>query len=61
MSIGELNFIGTPDQVKSRLNEYVDAGATKFVLTPACPPEELDSQLDLQAETLVKYFHSDAE
>lgn len=61
VSIGELNFIGTPDQVKSRLNEYVDAGATKFVLTPACPPEELDSQLDLQAETLVKYFHSDAE
>jgi probable F420-dependent oxidoreductase len=56
----QLNLIGTPDQVMARIREYVDAGATKFVLGPACDPDELYQQLELQSEALVKVFHGAA-
>ena len=37
--------------------EYVKAGATKFVLGPACDTDETLEQMELQAEALVKPFH----
>ena len=45
-------------QITARLREYVDAGITKFVLSPACGPDEMLQQMELQAETVVKAFHS---
>ena len=53
----ELHLIGTPDQILARIHEYIDAGVSKFILWPACPPEEAARQLELQAEALVKTFH----
>ena len=53
----EINLIGTPDEIINRITEYVDAGATKFVFNPACGPEELFEQLDLQGRLVVQPFH----
>ncbi len=52
-----LCLLGTVDQVQARLQEYVKAGATKFVLGTACDPDETLEQMELQAEALVKPFH----
>ena len=38
--------MGTPEQVIAKLNEYVDAGVTKFVLRPPGPPDEWMRQAD---------------
>jgi probable F420-dependent oxidoreductase len=54
-----LNLLGTADQIISRMREYVDAGATKFVLNLACPPDQVFDQLEMLAEAVVKPFHSD--
>jgi len=53
----QLHLLGTPDQVLATLQGFVEAGATKFVLGPACGPEEVSEQLALQTEVLVKAFH----
>ena len=53
----EINLLGTPDQITARLREFIDAGATKFVLNPACGADEMTDQLRLQAEGIVQPFH----
>ena len=58
VSLEELNLLGTSDQIISRMREYIDAGADKFVFNLACPIEEVDSQLDLLSKSVVKQFHS---
>ena len=35
----DYSALGTPDQVRSRIQEYIDAGATKFVMRPYGPKE----------------------
>ena len=55
--LDQVHLIGTPDQVEARVREYVDAGITKFVFGPACGPDEMPQQMQLQAETVVKTFH----
>ena len=52
-----INLLGTPESVKARLREYIDAGATKFVFNPACSMDEMFDQLQLQAESIVHPFH----
>ena len=52
-----INLLGTPEVVASRLGEYIDAGATKFVFNPACGANEMFDQLQLQAEAIVQPFH----
>jgi probable F420-dependent oxidoreductase len=45
--------LGTPDDCIAMLRRYVEAGASKFVMRPACLPEELDMQIDLLAREVV--------
>lgn len=54
-----LHLLGTPDEVVARLREYIDAGATKFVLAPACGFDELGQQLELQSACVLRAFHGD--
>jgi alkanesulfonate monooxygenase SsuD/methylene tetrahydromethanopterin reductase-like flavin-dependent oxidoreductase (luciferase family) len=49
---------GPPAAVIARLEEYVAAGASKFVLRPMVPPEELLDQLAQLADAVVPAFHS---
>jgi probable F420-dependent oxidoreductase len=49
---------GPPEMISARLEEYVRAGASKFVLRPMCPPEQMLDQLARLAEDVVPAFHS---
>jgi probable F420-dependent oxidoreductase len=42
--IEEMFILGSPDELRARLNEFVDGGITLPILTPICPPE---AQIDL--------------
>ena len=53
----QINLIGTPDEIIDRMKEYIDAGASKFVFNPACGPDELFEQLELQGRLIVQPFH----
>ena len=58
VGLSELNLLGSPEMVLDRMNQYIDAGVTKFVLNPACGFEELPRQLELQSEILISHFHA---
>ena len=53
----QINLIGTPDEIIDRMKDYIAAGATKFVFNPACGPDELFEQLELQGRLIVQPFH----
>ena len=48
---------GPPDVVRAKLEEYIAAGASKFVLRPMGPPEQMLDQLARLAEEVVPAFH----
>ncbi|HEY7294973.1 MAG TPA: LLM class flavin-dependent oxidoreductase, partial [Dehalococcoidia bacterium] len=52
----ELSAFGTPDDCARRIATYLEAGASKFVLRPACPPERLHEQLELLAREVALRF-----
>lgn len=56
VDIDQLSAFGTPDDCAARIEAYLRAGASKFVLRPACPPELLSSQLDLIARDVAPRF-----
>ena len=49
--------LGTPGDVAGTLNKFVDAGASKFVLRPMCPPGETLEQLKLFGREILPLFH----
>ena len=49
---------GTPDDAANLINEYIKAGATKFVARPACPPERMQEQLEVLGREIVPRYHS---
>lgn len=59
VSLEALNLLGTAEQINARIGEYVDAGITKFVLNPACPPSEAFEQTAALAEAVVQPFHAE--
>ena len=46
----EFAALGTLDDCLAKIQQYVEAGASKFVLRPAGPPEAVFEQLDALAE-----------
>ena len=55
--LDQVHLVGTSDQVLHRIREYEKAGITKFVLGPACSPEEMPDQMQLQSDLVVRVFH----
>ncbi len=49
----EYSALGTPEQVRQRLKEYVNAGATKFVMRPYGPRETHVEQVRLLAKEVI--------
>jgi probable F420-dependent oxidoreductase len=49
---------GPATLVRERLEEYVTAGASKFILRPMCPPDMMLDQLSQLAEDVVTSFHA---
>ncbi len=48
---------GPPALVSERLEQYVAGGASKFILRPMCPPEQLLDQLGRLADAVIPAFH----
>jgi probable F420-dependent oxidoreductase len=47
---------GPPEIVRERLDEYVAAGGSKFILRPLCPPEQMLDQLAWLARDVIPGF-----
>ena len=48
---------GTADRMKALIDEYIDAGADKFVARPACPPEMMMDQLHALGSEILPSYH----
>jgi probable F420-dependent oxidoreductase len=49
-------IVGPPEECVERLNRFVEAGCVKFVLRPACPLEEIMSQIELYGKEVLPHF-----
>jgi probable F420-dependent oxidoreductase len=45
--------LGTAEQVTGKLREYIDAGASKFVMRPYGPKESLRAQVEMLAKAVI--------
>jgi probable F420-dependent oxidoreductase len=50
--------VGTPEEVIERVQSYVAAGCSKYVLWPISPPDELVAQIELYGREIVPHFAS---
>jgi len=49
--------VGTPEDCVKKLQGFVEAGCVKFVLRPACPLDEIMSQIELYGKEILPHFH----
>jgi len=49
--------VGTPEEVVEKVQAYVDAGCSKYVLFPISPPDELVPQIELYGREIVPRFN----
>jgi probable F420-dependent oxidoreductase len=49
----DYSALGTPDQVRRRIQSYIDAGATKFVMRAAAPRKSLHAQVEILAKEVI--------
>jgi alkanesulfonate monooxygenase SsuD/methylene tetrahydromethanopterin reductase-like flavin-dependent oxidoreductase (luciferase family) len=49
----ECSALGTPDDMRRKIQAYVDAGATKFVMRPAGPKETVARQVEMLAREVI--------
>ena len=52
--------IGSAAHCRDLIRRYIDAGASKFVLRPVCPPDETFAQLERLAGDVLPAFHRSA-
>lgn len=57
-TLARCTAFGPPEVLAARLEEYVAAGASKFIVRPMVPPERLLEQVARLAETVVPSFHA---
>ena len=57
----EFSAFGTPDHVSQLMGRYIDAGAPKIVVRPACAPELMMEQLELLGKEVVPHYHGKKE
>ena len=53
-----LSAFGTPEDAVELIDRYIDAGATKFAVRPACPPELMMEQLQVLGREVVPRYHA---
>jgi probable F420-dependent oxidoreductase len=49
-------IVGPPEECVERLQRFVEAGCVKFVLRPACPPEEIQQQIERYGKEILPHF-----
>jgi probable F420-dependent oxidoreductase len=53
VSLKHYSALGTPDDVRHKLREYIKAGVTKFVMRPTGPKESLHTQVEILAREVI--------
>ena len=54
----DINAVGTAVEIVELIDRFVDAGATKFVIRPTCPPDKMSEQLSLLTEHIIPHYHN---
>ena len=57
VQLSQYSALGTPEQVAEVVRRYVDSGASKFVVTAMCSPQEMVAQLELFGREVLPHFH----
>jgi probable F420-dependent oxidoreductase len=57
-TLARCTAFGPPALLNERLEEYVRAGGSKFVLRPMCPPDRVLEQVQRLAEEIIPAFHA---
>ena len=58
VDIKDVTAFGPPDVLINLLDDYIEAGATKFTLRSACPPEMTFEQMRLLGQHIVPRYHN---
>lgn len=53
----EYSALGPAERVREMILGYLDAGASKFVVRPLCPPRETIEQLEMFGREVLPHFH----
>ena len=53
----EYSALGTLQQVEDMIGRYLEAGASKFVLRPLCPPQQAIEQLEMFGQEILPHYH----
>ena len=53
IELREYSALGTPKEVIQKIRQYIDAGATKFVMRPFGPSESVRSQVEILAKEVI--------
>lgn len=54
---GRLDALGPVEHATALLDEFIEAGASKFVLRAACPPEMMAGQLQALVDDVLPRYH----
>jgi probable F420-dependent oxidoreductase len=61
LPIGEFTAFGTPDEVRRRVEAYIAAGATKFVMRPCGPFDGWREQVEVLAQAVIQPLQTAAD
>jgi probable F420-dependent oxidoreductase len=50
----DFTALGTPEEVRQKIGDYIDAGATKFVMRPCGPFAKWHEQIDMLASEVIQ-------
>ncbi len=48
--------VGSAQECVEKIQSFIEAGCVKFVLRPACPPDEVLSQIELYGKEILPHF-----
>ena len=57
VEFSDYSALGQPEEIVDMIQDYLDAGASKFVMRPLCSPEETIEQLELFGREILPHFH----
>jgi alkanesulfonate monooxygenase SsuD/methylene tetrahydromethanopterin reductase-like flavin-dependent oxidoreductase (luciferase family) len=61
MPVSEFTAFGNPDQVRAKIQAYIAAGASKFVMRPCGPFEGWREQIEMLAREVIRPLQTPAE
>jgi probable F420-dependent oxidoreductase len=50
-------LVGPAEECVGKLHQFIEAGCTKFVLRPSCPPDQVMGQIETYGKTILPHFN----